>query len=126
MNKKILIVDDEVHLARILQFTLEHAGYEIETAFDGREALDKVSEFSPDIVLLDLSLPVIDGYEVCREIKDCEETKEISVVVLSARDIVREGVEKPLNADVIMEKPFNTENLLLELSKLPVPLKSSG
>ena len=122
MNKKILIVDDEVHLAKILQFTLEHAGYIVETAFDGREAIDKVSLFSPDIVLLDLSLPVMDGYEVCKVLKAGKETKGISVVILSARDIEKEGVEKPLDADVIMEKPFNTENLLKELSKLPVSL----
>ena len=120
MNTKILIVDDEVHLAKILQFTLEHAGYVVETAFDGQEALDKVSIFSPDIVLLDLSLPVMDGYEVCRALKTGDKTKNIFVVILSAHDIESEGAEKPLDADVIMEKPFNTENLLKELSKLPV------
>ncbi|MBN2185211.1 MAG: response regulator [Candidatus Krumholzibacteriota bacterium] len=119
MKKKVLIVDDEVHLARILQFTLEHAGYITDTAFDGREALEKASTFAPDIVLLDLSLPVMDGYEVCKALKAGDKTNNISVVILSARDIKKEGVEKPLDADVIMEKPFNTENLLKELAKLP-------
>ncbi|MBN2072267.1 MAG: response regulator [Candidatus Krumholzibacteriota bacterium] len=120
METRVLIVDDEVHLAKILQFTLEHAGYKVETAFDGQEALAKVPVFSPDIIILDLSLPVIDGYEVCRILKSAEKTRDIPVVILSARDFKRDGLEKPLTAELLIEKPFNTESLLSELSKLPV------
>jgi len=117
---KVLIVDDEVHLAKILQFTLEHAGYKVETAFDGQEALEKLPLFSPDIVILDLSLPVIDGYEVCQIIKGSDVTRDIPVVILSARDFQQDGLEKPIDADLFIEKPFNTEYLLNELTKLLV------
>lgn len=113
-----MIVDDEVHLARILQFTLEHAGYEVVTAFDGKEALDELEREVPDLVILDLMLPVVDGYKVCNIMKSGDTYKHIPVIILSARDFSREELDEPLNADLLMEKPFNTEQLLNEISRL--------
>jgi two-component system alkaline phosphatase synthesis response regulator PhoP len=113
-----MIVDDEMHLARILQFTLEHAGYDVVTAFDGREALDMLETESPDLVILDLMLPIVDGYKICNIMKSGEKYRETPVIILSARDFGREELEEPLNADLLMEKPFNTETLLSEISRL--------
>jgi len=118
MPQKIMIVDDEVHLARILQFTLEHAGYDVVTAFDGKEALDELEKEAPDLVILDLMLPVVDGYKVCNIMKSGDRFRDIPVIILSARDFAREELDEPLNADLLMEKPFNTEHLLNEISRL--------
>ena len=118
MSAKILIVDDEMHLARILQFTLEHAGYDVVTAFDGKEALDTLDREEPDLVILDLMLPIVDGYKICNIMKTGDKFRDIPVIILSARDFGREALDEPLNADVLMEKPFNTEHLLNEISRL--------
>jgi len=118
MPHKIMIVDDEMHLARILQFTLEHAGYEVITAFDGREALDALEKEEPDLVILDLMLPIVDGYKVCNIMKSGDRFSDTPVIILSARDFGREELDEPLNADLLMEKPFNTEHLLSEISRL--------
>ena len=118
MSYKVLIVDDEVHLAKILQFTLRHAGYEALLAHDGREALEAVKRETPDLILLDLMLPVMDGYKVCNVLKDDQRYASIPVIILSARDLNNEKLESPVRADLFMGKPFNTENLLSEVSRL--------
>jgi DNA-binding response OmpR family regulator len=118
MRRKILIVDDEMHLARILQFTLEHEGYDVVAAYDGKEALDYLEREVPDLVILDLMLPVVDGYKICNIIKSEEKFGGVPVIILSARDFDRQDLDEPLNADILMEKPFNTENLLDEISRL--------
>lgn len=105
-------MDDEVHLVKILQFTLEHAGFSVVTAYDGREALEKARSEKPDIVILDLMLPVIDGYKVCNNIKNDPDFQETPVIILSARDFKNEKIEDEILADVLMEKPFDTEKLL--------------
>lgn len=118
MTYKILIVDDEVHLAKILQFTLEHAGYDVVTAFDGQEALTAVEKERPDLVILDLMLPVIDGYKVCNQLKNDKRYSDMPIVILSARDFDNDDIREPINADLLMSKPFNTGNLLVEISSL--------
>jgi DNA-binding response OmpR family regulator len=118
MPRKILIVDDEVHLARILQFTLEHVGYEVMTAYDGVEAIEIARSQRPDLVILDLMLPVMDGYKVCNILKNDDDFKELPIIILSARDLKRECIEEPLQADLFMEKPFNTGILIEKISEL--------
>lgn len=118
MGARILVVDDEMHLAKILQFTFKHAGYEASLAHDGREALDSIERDRPDLIILDLMLPVIDGYKVCNRIKNDEELRSIPVIILSARDIESEGLEEEVEADLFLEKPFNTENLLDHVARL--------
>ncbi|UCF05034.1 MAG: response regulator [bacterium] len=118
MSRKILIVDDEVHLARILQFTLEHEGYTVITAFDGKEAIEKTMHENPDLVILDLMLPILDGYRVCNILKNDDRFKKLPIIILSARDLAREPIEEPISADHFMEKPFNTGRLLAKISEL--------
>ena len=118
MPSKILIVDDEVHLARILQFTLEHAGYNVYTAYDGKEALEVLKQEHPDLVILDLMLPIIDGYKVCNQLKNDDEFKDIPVIILSARNLDAEELDEPISADLFIEKPFNTAILIKKVSEL--------
>ncbi len=118
MNRKILIVDDEMHLAKILQFTLDHAGYTTALAFDGKEALSMVLKEDPDLIILDLMLPGVDGYKVCNILKNDEKLRRIPVIILSARDFENEVLEEPLSADLLLQKPFNIEELLSEISRL--------
>ncbi|RKZ08303.1 two-component system response regulator [bacterium] len=118
MEGKILVVDDEMHLAKIIQFTLKHAGYDVYLAYDGREALEKVNEVRPELVILDLMLPLVDGYKVCNTIKQSEETSEIPVIILTARDLSSLELEEPILADRFMQKPFNTEKLIETIEDL--------
>jgi len=123
VNSTILIVDDEIHLVKILRFTLEHEGYNVISAFDGMEAIDKIEAERPDLVILDLMLPGIDGYKVCNRIKKNEELKDIPIIILSARDFENENIEEKILADMLMQKPFNTEKLLKAIDNL---IKVSG
>jgi DNA-binding response OmpR family regulator len=111
-------VDDEMHLAKIMQLTLEHAGYEARLAFDGSEALEAVRREIPALVILDLMLPIIDGYKVCNRIKSEAETKHIPVIILTGRDLSRERLMEPLSADLCMQKPFNSMVLLEKIAEL--------
>ncbi|MEH6938496.1 response regulator YycF [Bacillus sp. JJ664] len=110
MNKKILIVDDEKPIADILKFNLEKEGFEIVCAYDGDEALQKVDEFLPDLVLLDIMLPIRDGLEVCREIR---KNHEMPIIMITAKDSELDkvlGLE--MGADDYVTKPFSTRELL--------------
>ncbi len=118
MAKRVLVVDDEMHLARILQFTLKNAGYDVYLAYDGKEALDKISEVKPDLVILDLVLPLVDGYKVCNTIKSNPTTHHIPVIILTARDLDTLQFDEEIMADEIMQKPFNTDRLLDEIDRL--------
>ena len=120
MPAKILVVDDEVHLARIIQFTLEHEGFDVTIAFDGEEAIAKAWEESPDLIILDLMLPVIDGYRVCNILKEQEYFSNTPIMILSGRDPGEEQLDEPANADYFMSKPFNTEDLIATVTMLLV------
>ena len=85
MAKKILVVDDEIHIAKIIQFTLEQENFEVAVANDGTEGLRKAREENPDLIVLDLMLPNIYGYRICRLLKFDEKYKTIPVILLSAR-----------------------------------------
>jgi two-component system alkaline phosphatase synthesis response regulator PhoP/two-component system response regulator VicR len=83
--KRILAVDDQRHIARLVQLHLERAGYEVSLAYDGAEALRKVRESRPDLVILDVMLPKMDGFEVLRRMKADLETERIPVIMLTAK-----------------------------------------
>lgn len=113
MNKKILLVEDEVTLAKALKFNLQKEGFRVEVAVDGEEALQAVERSVPDLVILDLMLPKIDGFEVCRIIR---RQYDFPIIMLTARD---EDIDKilglELGADDYMTKPFNTRELLARI-----------
>ncbi|MDD4857791.1 MAG: response regulator [Candidatus Krumholzibacteria bacterium] len=118
MALKILVVDDEVDLARILQLTLESAGYEVILAYDGEEALRMALLEHPALVILDLMLPVIDGARVCSILRKDERTKSMPVIILSARNLEFERFDEPIAASLFIEKPFDSKMLLERVSGL--------
>ena len=110
MGKKILVVDDEKSIADIVKFNLENEGYKVELAYDGEEAMDKVYEVLPDLVILDIMMPKKDGFQVLKEIR--REFK-IPVLMLTAKE---EEVDKvlglELGADDYITKPFSMRELI--------------
>ncbi|WP_274654900.1 response regulator YycF [Paenibacillus humicola] len=110
MHGKILVVDDEQPIADILKFNLEKEGYQVICAFDGGEAVRLAFEENPDLILLDLMLPVKDGMDVCREVRSRLQTP---IIMLTAKDTELDkvlGLE--LGADDYVTKPFSTRELL--------------
>ena len=108
--KKILIIDDEKPISDIIKFNLNKEGYETITAFDGREALKKFEEESPDLIILDLMVPELDGLEVAKEVR---KTSHIPIIMLSAKDSEFDkviGLE--IGADDYVTKPFSNRELL--------------
>ena len=118
MAKKILIVDDEVDLLRLIKFRFTRWGYDTALAADGQEALDKVKKDPPDLIVLDLQLPIISGQEVCLRLKADESTKRIPVILFTAS--IAGGIAenaKKLGADDYIVKPFEPDNLLEKVKK---------
>ena len=109
----ILVVEDEDSLARFLQLELKHEGFQVETAQNGYEALGKISEGSWDLVLLDLMLPGLGGYEVCRRVR---EYTGIPIIMLTAKDGIMDKVKGlDTGADDYITKPFAIEELLARI-----------
>lgn len=116
---RVLVVDDEPDLVRILQFGLQSAGYVVESASDGQEGLKKAREVKPDIILLDLMLPKLDGYKICRLLKFDERFKQIPIIILSAR--TQEGDQAlalEMGANRFVTKPYNFSEILTHVEEL--------
>jgi two-component system response regulator VicR len=110
MEKKILVVDDEKPIADILQFNLRKEGYDVYCAYDGIEALKMVEEVQPDLILLDIMLPLKDGMEVCREVR---KKYEMPIIMLTAKDSeIDKVLGLELGADDYVTKPFGTRELI--------------
>lgn len=108
--KKILVVDDEKPISDIVKFNLEKEGFEVVTAYDGEEAVEKVEEENPDLIVLDLMLPKMDGLEVCREVR---KTRDTPIIMVTAKD---QEIDKvlglELGADDYVTKPFYNRELV--------------
>ena len=116
---RVLIVDDDKVIQQLLEVNLELEGYEIAKASDGEEALQQVEAFRPELVLLDVMMPKMDGREVCRRIKSNADTKGIPVIFLSARAQemdVSSGLE--LGASAYVTKPFDPVDLIETVQKV--------
>lgn len=113
MPKKILAVDDEKHIVRLVQVNLERQGYEVVCAHDGKEALQKVEEERPDLVVLDVMMPYMDGFEVLQNMRRNPSTRDIPVIMLTAKaqdaDVFK-GWQS--GVDCYLTKPFNPMELL--------------
>jgi two-component system alkaline phosphatase synthesis response regulator PhoP len=119
MTKKILVVEDEAELTNAIQIRLEQAGYEVLIAYDGKEGLEKAREENPDLIVLDLMLPKMDGYKVCRMLKFDAKYKKIPVVMLTARAQEKdESLGYEVGADVFITKPFKYQVLLSKIREL--------
>ena len=118
-NRKILIVDDELSILVPLKFLLEKNNFNVSLAQSGMEALEKIAQFSPDLILLDIMLPDFDGYEIFQQIRENSEWDGIKVLYLSAknRDVdIAKGLN--LGVDAYVTKPFSNADLLEKVKSL--------
>ncbi len=111
--KKILIVDDEADIIEILQFVLEANGYECVTAMDGEEGLKLAREISPDLIILDVMMPKINGYKISRLLKYDNKYKDIPILMITARSQDEDKlIGEETGADEYITKPFKVDNVL--------------
>lgn len=117
MSQKVLVVDDEQSIVTLLQYNLQQSGFEVVTAYDGEEGLEKIFSEKPDIVVLDLMLPKIDGVEVCKSVRN--EKNQVPILMLTAKDDEFDkvlGLE--LGADDYMTKPFSPREVIARLKAI--------
>ncbi len=119
MGKKILLADDEEDIIKLVSSRLKHWGYEVLIARDGKEALDFIHQEKPDLVLLDITMPVLDGIEVSRRVKSDKTLKNISIILLTASTRASSPeVLKVSQADDYIIKPFESALLLEKIKRL--------
>ena len=118
-SKKILFIEDETEIIDLMRTRLEASGYKMLSACDGEDGLKKVEEKNPDLILLDIIMPKIDGLAVCRQLKSNPKTKNIPIIIVSAwggKDLPESCQQA--GADELVIKPFEAEELLDKISKL--------
>lgn len=119
MSKKILVVDDEPSIARLVKMSLAVEGYEVKTAVSGFEAMESVEQDKPELIVLDIMMPGMNGYEVCMEIKKKPTTKNIKVIFLTARGNPGDAQQGfSIGGDDYIIKPFDPEELLEKVKNI--------
>jgi len=127
MAEKILVVEDDQDLLELLAFNLEGAGWKVATAADGLSGLNAARDQLPDLIILDLMLPVMDGLEVCRNLKRAEATKNIPVLMLTAKgEEIDRVVGFEIGAEDYVIKPFSVRELLLRIKAILRRAKGVG
>ena len=119
MGKKLFIADDESGFVSTLRSRLEFEGFEVTTAPDGKAALELIPDEKPDLVLLDIMMPAVNGYQVCRELKGDPDTSSIPILMLTAKSQESDkfwGMEA--GADDYMTKPFDMDELIKKIEEL--------
>jgi len=119
MGKKILIADDEPNIVVSLEFLMKQRGYDVRVVGDGAAALAAIAEFRPDLVLLDVMMPTVSGYDVCQKVRENAAWNGTRIVMLSAkgRDVeVSKGLA--VGADAYVTKPFSTRDLIAKVGEL--------
>jgi DNA-binding response OmpR family regulator len=119
MGKKILIVDDEPSIIVPLQFLMEQHGYETMVAFSGEEAMESISNNPPDLILLDIMLPVIDGFEVCQRVRERPDLDHVRIIMITAMGSeanIAKGLA--LGADAYVTKPFSNAAVVEKVQEL--------
>src|SRR5213594_3330111 len=117
--ERVLIVDDDPDILRLVSYNLGQAGFEVTAAADGRKALESVQKQPPDLIILDLMLPDIDGMEVCRTLRQRENSRRVPIVMLTARgDEIDRVIGFELGADDYVMKPFSPRELVLRVKSI--------
>ena len=117
--KKILIVDDENDIVETIQFVLESQGYSCITAYDGEKGLKKAKDNNPDLIILDVMMPNINGFKICRLLKFDAKYKNIPIIMLTARSQQEDkNIGTETGADLYMTKPFDIEELVKNVKSL--------
>jgi two-component system alkaline phosphatase synthesis response regulator PhoP len=116
---RILVVDDEIYIVHILDFSLGMEGYEVLTALDGEQALEKARAEKPDLIVLDIMMPKLDGYETCKRLKADPEIKDVPVILLSAKGRnVDQKIGFEVGADDYITKPFSPRKLVERINAI--------
>ena len=119
MSKKLLLADDSVTIQKVVELVLADEDFEIRTASDGEEAMEIIRDFRPDIVLADIEMPKLNGYQLCERLKNDESTKDIPVVLLAgAFEPIDEELYQDVHADDYLIKPFESEELISKINAL--------
>lgn len=119
MPKKILLVDDETGLVELMKMRLEREGYEVIAGYDGQEALGKARKEKPDLIILDLMLPKLDGYKVCGLLKKDARYSKIPIIMFTARAEEEDRkIGEEVEADAYIVKPFEPKLLLTKIKEL--------
>ena len=119
MGKKIFIADDEAGFVSTLRSRLEFEGFEVTTAPDGKEALEKIPDAKPDLILLDIMMPAMNGYQVCRELRENPDTQAIPILMLTAKSQESDKFwGKEAGANAYITKPFDMDELIKAIEDL--------
>ncbi len=119
MPLKVLVCDDERHIVRLIQVNLERQGYHVVTAFDGKEGLEKIRSEKPNLVVLDVMMPYMDGFEVLKTIRREPETENLPVIMLTAKAQDKDVFEGyHYGADMYLTKPFNPMELVTFVKRI--------
>src|SRR3954466_4825246 len=119
MPLKVLVCDDERHIVRLIQVNLERQGYQVVTAFDGKEGLEKIRSEKPNLVVLDVMMPYMDGFEVLKNLRRESETENLPVIMLTAKAQDKDVFEGyHYGADMYLPKPFNPMELVTFVKRI--------
>lgn len=119
MPRTLLVIEDELDYRQLLEHSLRRAGYEVRWAVNGAEGLDALKRVRPDMVLLDLNLPDMDGYEVCRRIRSDEQLGRVPIIMVTIQAEMQDAVKGlKSGADDYIHKPFDPEEVLARISAL--------
>lgn len=122
MAKKVLIIDDEPMIVKVLSLRFEQSGYKVVSAFNGEEGHDVVKKEKPDLILLDIGIPVIDGNTLCELIKNDKEFGHIPIIMLTGKRLVGDMEDSfKAGADIYVNKPYDWQRLLEHVKKLIGP-----
>ena len=119
-SETILIIDDDQHIRELIEVNLVARGYAVRQAANGQEGLDAIRQELPDLLILDVMMPRVDGWEVCKVVRDDPETRGLKTIILTAKGSDRDrmvGVDV-LGADAYMTKPFDVDALLESVARL--------
>lgn len=119
MPLRVLVCDDERHIVRLIQVNLEKQGYQVITAFDGKDGLEKIRAEKPDLVVLDVMMPYMDGFEVLKNLRRDPDTENIPVIMLTAKAQDKDVFEGyHYGADMYLTKPFNPMELVTFVKRI--------
>ena len=109
---KILIVDDDTEISSLVKYAVESVGHEVQVCENGREVMDKLNDFMPELLILDVMLPGIDGFSLATEITENKKFESMPIIVLSALEPSRTMFQKFTQVSAFLSKPFNTDDFL--------------
>ena len=122
MAKRILVVDDDPVMIQFVVLRLQHAGYEVLTAADGEQGLQQAKDLKPDLMVLDLAMPVMHGYEVCKAIRSDKAIADLKIIVTSGKSYPSDiKTAKSVGADRYLVKPYPVQTLLTAIEELIGP-----